>query len=156
MRLKGLVDAHASLSTSILRHLAVVSQRNDDQRVAAASTELSEELALPGSLHPPLQVTHAEGMSCLQKKVSSCVPMVVQSTASRHGHVAKGVEASQGSADAVAAEGNLGAGGLCAAQEEGGITVCNTAAAPYGKTPSCCMAKSNRATDIPATLDGAT
>ena len=61
VRLKGLVDAHASLSSSILRHLTVVSKRNDDQRIAAASTELSEELGLPGSLHPALQMTPHRG-----------------------------------------------------------------------------------------------
>lgn len=45
MRLQGLVDTHASLSPSVLSCLAFVSKRNDNERIAAASIDLSDKPA---------------------------------------------------------------------------------------------------------------
>ena len=66
--LKGLIDTHTGLSSGILRHLTIVSKRNDDERIAAAIVELSDKLTIDCSLH------HAvEGMKVFWRDLLSIV-----------------------------------------------------------------------------------
>ena len=51
VRLQGLIDAHASLSPSELSRLPFISQRNDDERIAAASIDLSDKPTTVVTVH---------------------------------------------------------------------------------------------------------
>ena len=138
--LQGVIQAHAGFSSSILCHLAVVSQRNDEQPVAAASTELSAKPAMvaDGPSRCMLLCTGSmgvQGISC-KKDCRHCLgdvqnaqaPHKLVASPLKQVNVGGGGESSQGSADAVAAECDPCPSHLCVAQEECGIAVCKTQA----------------------------
>ena len=136
--LKGVIQAHAGFSSSILCHLAVVSQRNDEQRIAAASTKLSAKPAMiyDGPSRCMLLCTgsmRVKAISCkkacrhsLGDVQNAQAPHKLVTSLLKQVIVGGGGESSQGSADAVAAECDPCPSHLCVAQEECGIAVCKT------------------------------
>ena len=64
---QGLIDAQASLRPSVLPRLAFVTKGDDEQRITAASTDLSAKLS---SLHSPPSAAKREMLTRIQQLVS--------------------------------------------------------------------------------------